>query len=85
MIFQGKIINNGEGDLVLGRDIEVWEGDNIIPFIFAETIQDGYADINTITLISKLGFIADNDYKFVRDQIKQFVLNVGLFNLALVL
>ena len=81
MIFQGKIINNGQGDIVLGRDTKVWEGSNIIPFLFAETVQSGYEDINTITLISELGFLADNDYKFVRDQLKQFVLNVGLFNL----
>ena len=77
MIFQGKIINN----LVLGRDTEVWEGSDIIPFLFAETIQNGYADINTITLISKFGDLADNDYKFVRDPLKQFVLNVAQTNL----
>lgn len=76
-MFQGKIIN-GE---VLGRDIESWEGSGIIPFLFADTIQPGYEDISSIDLISKYGDYADNDMKFVRDQLKKLVIQTGLTNL----
>ena len=54
-MFQGKIINDGQSDLIIGKDIEVWEGNGIIPFIFADTLQTGYGDINTIELINKYG------------------------------
>lgn len=80
-MFQGKIINDGQSDLIIGKDIEVWEGDGIIPFIFADTLQTGYGDINTIELINKYGDYADNDYKFVRDRLKDIVIQTGLNNL----
>ena len=64
----------------LGKDVHSFNVDDLNgnkPFQWLDTIIGGYSDIHTIDLIETYGFNRGYDYKFVRDNIKQIVVNAG--------
>lgn len=81
MYFLGKIIQVNGIDKTIGLDIDNWEGDILEPFKFSENIETGYTDLTTIPKIKEYGHLTIHDSKFVRDQIKTYVKNLGQSNL----
>lgn len=76
MRLYGYISNSG----TLGKDLQSWGSLDLNgnkPFMWLDNPLGGYEDIHTIELINTYGFNQDYDYKFVRDAIKEIVLDAG--------
>ena len=68
----------------VGQDLQTWEHSDLRgnpAFKFAETIETGYADISSVTHFQEFGHASDNDFKFVRDRMKDHVIDLGTSNI----
>ena len=73
-------IINGQ---ILGIDINSWKTEDLNgnkPFIYSETVLDGYSDITSIENIDRLGLIDNKDYIYVKDRIREVADSKGGFN-----
>lgn len=76
----------GSPDLVVGIDINTWSKedlDNNLPFISyyiksPNIIPDGYVDISSLENWNSFGYLTGHDYKFVRDRIKDYVIELDI-------
>ena len=50
------------------------------PFLFSDTLQAGYKDITSIENIVSFGSSTNKDFKYIRDQAKYYVRQLGLNN-----
>jgi hypothetical protein len=68
------------GGLAVGRSIEIWKTSDLNgnePFLFSDSVPTGYENISSVENIYKFGNLTKLDFKKVRDEMKQTVLDLG--------